>query len=264
MSPANGTTWSADQYRQFENDRNRPIVDLLAQLPDAGIARAIDLGCGPGNSTELLQRRYPQATIRGIDSSADMIAAARQRLPAVDFQQADIAAWQAEQPCDLILANAVLQWLPNHDALFPHLLSQLAPGGHLAVQIPDNLDEPAHTAMREVAAHARWAGMFDDVGALRAPRRTPAWYIAQLDEHVSDINVWRTTYHHRLPQGVDGVIEWFKGSALRPYLDRLSTDDGEAFVSDYREAITGAYPLLADASLLLPFPRLFMVLSAPV
>lgn len=255
--------WSAQQYRQFEEARNRPIVDLLARLPDDGIHRAIDIGCGPGNSTQLLQEKYPQALVHGIDSSADMVASARKRLPGIDFRQSDIAGWQAEPPCDVILANAVLQWLPEHAALFPHLLAQLAPGGYLAVQMPDNLDEPAHVAMREVAAQPRWAAQLADVGALRAPRHAPAWYAQQLDTVAQPMDIWRTTYHHRLAQGVDGVIEWFKGSALRPYLQRLSDDEGSAFLDDYRHAIRDAYPLLDDGSLLLPFPRLFLLLRAP-
>ena len=256
-------SWSARQYRRFEQARNRPIVDLLSRLPRDGVTRAIDIGCGPGNSTELLKRRYPQADICGIDASPNMIAAARTRLPNIDFQQADIGSWHASPPFELILANAVLQWLPGHDTLFPHLLSQLAPGGHLAVQMPDNLDEPAHLAMREVAARPHWAQALGDVAALRAKRHDPAWYASLLEEHTSQIDIWRTTYHHMLIFGVDGVIEWFKGSALRPYLDRLSADDSQAFLAEYREAIAGVYPALADGALLLPFPRLFMVLTAP-
>lgn len=252
-------SWSAHQYSRFEADRNRPIVDLLSRLPDVGISKVVDIGCGPGNSTALLRQRYPQASIHGIDSSADMVAAARQRLPDIDFQAIGIADWAPDAPPDLVLANAVLQWLPDHERLFPRLLDQLAPGGRLAVQMPDNLDEPAHVLMREVAGRPRWAHAFDDVGALRAPRHDAAWYVQRLDDHVAAIDVWRTTYYHRLDSGLDGVVEWFKGSALRPYLDRLPAADRPAFLAAYREALEGAYPLLADGTVLLPFPRLFIV-----
>jgi trans-aconitate 2-methyltransferase len=133
-------SWSAAQYTKFEAERNRPIHDLLAQLPNADVARAADLGCGPGNSTELLQRRFPEAAVTGIDSSPDMIAAARARLPGIRFALGDIAGWDgAGGPFDVVLANAALQWVPDHAALLPALLSRLGPGGSLAVQIPDNL-----------------------------------------------------------------------------------------------------------------------------
>ncbi|MGN8198587.1 trans-aconitate 2-methyltransferase [Salinisphaera sp. RV14] len=255
-------SWSAHQYSQFETERNRPVVDLLSHLPEAGVNRAVDIGCGSGNSTGLLRQRYPQASIYGIDSSADMIAVARRRLPAIDFQAIDIDEWRPDVPPDLILANAVLQWLPDHERLFPRLLGQLAGGGRLAVQMPDNLDEPAHVLMREVASWPRWAGVFDDVGTLRAPRHDAAWYVQRLDAHAGLVDVWCTTYYHRLAAGIDGVVEWFKGSALRPYLDRLSAADEPAFLAAYREALDGAYPILADGAVLLPFPRLFILVTA--
>src|SRR5438477_5402004 len=129
-------SWSPEQYGKFEDERNRPIRDLLAKIPD-GVARAADLGCGPGNSTELLLRRFPEASVVGMDSSEDMIRAAGQRLPGVRFEVADIATWPDPGPFDLLFANAALQWVPNHVTLLPFLFGKLAPGGSLAVQIPD-------------------------------------------------------------------------------------------------------------------------------
>ena len=145
-------TWSATQYSAFEQERTRPVRDLVAALPARGTVRtAIDLGCGPGNSTEVLAQRFPGATVSGLDSSEDMVAAARQRLPGLRFDLADIAAWTPAEPFDVILANASLQWVPDHAELYPRLVSLLNPGGSLAVQTPDNLEEPAHRLAREIA-----------------------------------------------------------------------------------------------------------------
>lgn len=235
-------TWSATQYAAFEQERTRPVRDLVAALPARGTVRtAIDLGCGPGNSTEVLAQRFPGAAVSGLDSSEDMVAAARQRLPGLRFD----------------LANASLQWLPDHATLYPRLVRQLAPGGSLAVQTPDNLEEPAHRLAREVAASGPWAGK---IGAVQHPARHGApFYYALLQPHCSTVYVWRTTYFHPLRGGPAAVVEWFKSTALRPYLAPLGAAEQAAFLARYLEAVTGAYPALPDGTVLLPFPRLFIV-----
>nr|WP_239007157.1 trans-aconitate 2-methyltransferase [Burkholderia diffusa] len=249
----------ANQYVRFEDERTRPVRDLLAAVPGTRIHTAIDIGCGPGNSTEALIARAPDATVRGIDASPDMIAAARKRLPALRFDLADVSAWDDPGGYDLILSNAVLQWVPAHDTLFPSLVGRLAPGGHLAVQMPDNLDEPAHRLMREVAAGGRWADKLK--GAARTERFDARYYYALLSPLCSRVDVWRTTYYHPLRGGADAVVEWFKGSALRPFLAALDESERDAFVARYRDALAGpdGYPLLDDGTVLLPFPRLFIV-----
>jgi len=151
-------TWSAAQYVAFEAERTRPVRDLLAAVPDAEVRRAVDIGCGPGNSTEVLAARYPAAVVSGLDSSPEMIEAARTRLPQVRFALVDITRWDDPGPFGVILANAVLQWVPDHAALLPTLLGKLALGGSLAVQVPDNLEEPAHREMRALAHTAAWSG----------------------------------------------------------------------------------------------------------
>ncbi|EWM46323.1 methyltransferase domain protein [Bordetella holmesii 35009] len=150
-------SWSAKQYSAFENERTRPVRDLVAAIPDAEVRHAVDLGCGPGNSTQVLADRYPQAKVSGMDSSPDMVAAARKRLPGLAFSQADISSWRPADRYDVILANASLQWVPDHATLYPRLLQTLTPGGSLAVQTPDNLEEPAHRLARAVAAEQPWA-----------------------------------------------------------------------------------------------------------
>ena len=252
-------SWSASQYASFEQERTRPVRDLVGAIPAAQMRHAVDLGCGPGNSTEVLAARFPAAEILGLDSSPDMIKAARQRLPKLRFELADIAAWDAPERFDLILANASLQWLPDHAALMPRLVAKLATGGSLAVQMPDNLDEPAHRLMREVAAAGRWSGKLSGAAGSRAPRLPPEHYYALLRPHAARVDVWRTTYHHVLAGGNDAVIEWFKGSGLRPFLAPLDEAESTGFLSAYKAALIGAYPTLPDGSVLLPFPRMFFI-----
>ncbi|NML31220.1 trans-aconitate 2-methyltransferase [Paraburkholderia antibiotica] len=249
--------WHAKQYVLFENERTRPVRDLLAAVPTEGARLAVDIGCGPGNSTEVLAARLPGASISGIDSSTDMIAAARERLPQFGFEVSDISTWDARGPYDVILANAVLQWVPDHERLFPALVDKLAAGGTLAVQMPDNLDEPAHRLLREIAADGPWAPQLK--GVERTMRHGAAWYYALLKPLCTRVDVWRTVYHHPLAGGADAVVEWFKGSALRPFIAPLDASARDAFLQRYRDEIAKAYPALDDGTVLLPFPRLFIV-----
>lgn len=251
-------TWSAKQYTMFEQQRTRPVRDLVAAIRNTEVHSAADLGCGPGNSTEVLAERFPDAHVTGMDSSVDMLADARKRLPALNFELADIGAWSPAKPLDVILANASLQWLPDHATLYPHLVSQLAPGGTLAVQTPDNLDEPAHRLAREVATDGPWAAK---IGAVRHnERHTASYYYELLSQHCSTVDIWRTTYLHPLANHA-AVVEWFKGSALRPFLAALTDSEKAAFLQQYQARITQAYPALADGTVLLPFPRLFIIAS---
>jgi trans-aconitate 2-methyltransferase len=153
--------WSASQYVKFEDERTRPARDLLAQVPLETVTHAVDLGCGPGNSTELIIDRYGASGVTGLDSDENMLEAARKRLPGTTFTQADLATWQPEQPVDLLFANAVFQWLPEHLDIFDRLMDGLAPGGVLAVQMPDNLTEPTHLLMEETAHAGPWKAAFE-------------------------------------------------------------------------------------------------------
>ena len=250
-------SWDPGRYLTFREERERPALDLLARIPE-GVSRAVDLGCGPGNSTELVLRRFPGAAVLGVDSSPEMIETARRRLPGIPFELAGIADWRGRDACDLIFANAALQWVPDHAALLPRLLGQLAPGGALAVQMPDNLDEPTHRAMREVAANGPWAGLLADSVQARESRHDAGWYFELLRGAGASPEVWRTTYHHPLA-GAEAVVEWFRSTGLRPYLDPLAPEERQAFLDAYREAVAAAYPALADGTVLLPLPRLFLL-----
>ena len=251
--------WSAKQYVTFEQERTRPSRDLLAAIPPTQARSVIDLGCGPGNSTELLVEHFSGATVRGLDSSSDMVEAARKRLPAVPFDTADIGQWDEPGPFDVIFANAVLQWLPDHATLLPSLVDKLAPGGSLAIQMPDNLHQPSHRLMREIAANGPWATPLAGVADMRTKVEDTSTYYAILKSHCTRVDVWRTTYHHPLAGGAEGVVEWFKGSALRPFLERLDQAQREQYLERYLQAIEQAYPALDDGTVLLPFPRVFMV-----
>lgn len=250
-------TWSAKQYSIFEAERTRPVRDLVTALPQRDVRVAVDLGCGPGNSTEILATRFADALVTGLDSSSDMIAAARQRLPGIGFEVADIQTWNPPGEFDVILANASLQWLPDHATLYPRLVGKLAHGGSLAVQTPDNLEEPAHRLAREVATDGPWASRLAQ--GQHFPRHSAGWYYELLAPHCSQVDVWRTTYYHPLTGGAAAVVEWFKASALRPYLQALEEAEQAVFLERYRTAIATAYPALPNGTVLLPFPRLFIV-----
>ncbi|HLW91955.1 MAG TPA: trans-aconitate 2-methyltransferase [Roseiarcus sp.] len=249
--------WDARQYLRFESERTRPAIDLLARV--SGSARIVtDLGCGPGNSTELLVARFPGAEIVGLDSSDDMLAKARRRAPRVLFEKGDVATWRATTPPDVIFANAVMQWVPDHVAVMARLVDELAPGGRLAVQTPDNLDEPTHVLMRETASLPRFARKLAEAAAARSPIATFEDYYAALASRCARVDLWRTTYAHIL-EGPQAIVEWVKGTGLRPFLDPLSASEKEDYLSAYGAAVAKAYPRLPDGRVLLRFPRLFVV-----
>ena len=253
--------WSANQYSLFEDERTRAVRDLIAAIPPRPVRHATDLGCGPGNSTEVLLQRYPDAQVTALDSDPDMIDKARERkrlcIPRVRTVIADIAGWAVPEPQDLILANASLQWVPDHALLYPHLVRQLSEGASLAVQTPDNLDEPAHRQLREIASQGPWAAKFADLQL--PPRHNAAFYYDLLSPLCARVDVWRTTYHHPLMGGAEAVVEWFKGSALRPYLARLDEQEQADFLQMYLQAMQRDYPPASDGKVLLPFPRLFVI-----
>ena len=252
------TDWSANQYLKFEDERTRPPRDLIAQIPLAQPKRVIDLGCGPGNSTELLVARFPDAEVIGLDSSPNMLAQARERLPKCTFVEADLASWSPPQRTDLMFANASFQWLPDHQAVLQRLLRALAPGGVLAVQMPDNMDEPALALMSKVAGREPWAGNAALAAAAREPLPRPDAYYDLLKPLCAQLDIWHTIYNHVMasPQA---IVEWFKGSALRPYLAALDPAVGEAFLAAYLEEIKQHYGARHDGRVLLSFPRVFIL-----
>lgn len=249
--------WNARQYLKFEDERTRPPRDLLSQVPLEQANRVVDLGCGPGNSTELLIARYPQAEVIGVDSSADMLRQARERLPKWHFVQADLAQWYPQQRTDLLFANAVFQWVPDHPVVLRRLLEALPHGGVLAVQMPDNTEEPALALQREVAGRSPWADRLASTVA-RVDLPTPAAYYDLLKPLSSRLDIWHTVYNHVLA-GPQAIVEWFRGSSLQPYLSALDEKLRTGFIAEYTAEIARAYPPLYDGRVALRFPRLFLV-----
>jgi trans-aconitate 2-methyltransferase len=250
--------WSASQYVKFEDERTRPARDLLAQVPLASVKNAIDLGCGPGNSTELIVDRYGANNVSGLDSDDNMLEAARKRLPQTHFEKADLSTWQPSAETDLLFANAVFQWLPDHLDIFDRLMDGLAPGGVLAVQMPDNLSEPTHLAMEETAHAGPWKANFEKKSVRRKPLPPASTYYSRLSAKAARVDIWHTIYNHPMADAA-AIVEWLKGTGLMPYLAQAGEDNREAFLADYLERIEKAHPKMADGRVLLRFPRIFMV-----
>lgn len=244
--------WNPETYLKFDQDRLRPALDLMTQITLNDPKDIIDLGCGPGNVTQILKDRWPESHIIGIDSSPDMLAKAKAKYPAITWVQDDVAHWQADHPVDLIFSNACLHWLGTHERLFPKLLESLKPGGVLAVQMPNNFAAPTHQCIGEVLGenHPLCPG---------SPVHKPTDYYDWLSPHCQYINLWETQYLHQL-EGDNPVADWTKGAALRPVLDGLADDQArERFETSYRALIKKAYPSSQDGKTLLPFKRFFLI-----
>lgn len=250
--------WSPQDYLKFAGERSRPARDLLARVPLAEPRLVYDLGCGPGNSTELLAAAYPDARIVGVDNSDAMLAAARKALPSARFDKADLATWSPAAAPDLLFANATFQWLPDHLPVLQRLLTTLKPGGVLALQIPDNLDEPSHRLMRETAEQGPWKDSLAKAASARAVLPPPRDYYAALKPNCARVDIWHTTYHHPLA-GADAIVQFVSSTGLRPFLDPLDSKQQADFIASYTRRIATAYPALADGTALLRFPRLFIV-----
>ncbi len=254
--------WNPELYRQFEAERTRPALELLSRIELVTPARISDLGCGPGNSTQAISERFPSARVTGIDSSAAMLTSARARLPQCDFDQQDIARWQPMTPPDIIYANASLQWVDNHTALFPRLLSLLAPGGYLAVQMPDNRDEPTHSEMRRLAQMPAWRNRIGNAAQSRVKILSATQYYDLLAPGARTVDIWRTTYFHVMPSSA-AIVDWVSATGLRPFIEKLNDLQKAEFIEYYQQAIAEAYPPRANGSVLLAFPRLFIVARKP-
>jgi trans-aconitate 2-methyltransferase len=252
MSAGPVEDWSAKQYLKFEDERTRPPRDLLAQVPLKSASRVVDLGCGPGNSTELLIERFPGAQVVGVDSSPDMLRQARERLPGVSFVEGDLATWMPDPGTDLLFGNAVFHWVVDHPAVLARLLQALPRGGVLAVQMPDNTGEPALTLMEKVAAQ------LGQPNAQRNDLPSPGAYYDLLRPLCSHLDIWHTHYNHVMADHA-GVVEWFKGSGMRPFLAPLDAAKRATFLSKYADEIRLAYPARVDGKVILKFPRLFIL-----
>lgn len=249
--------WSAKEYLKFGDDRIRPVHDLANSVPLKDVKTIVDLGCGPGTSTEVLLNHWPKAKISGFDSSADMIANAKKRLPKVDFFIDDIEKWSPSADVDLLFSNAVFQWIPDHIEQMKRLVSAMKSGAALAVQMPDNLFEPTHRAMIHVAEDKRWADRIGSVAREKLPNVSV--YYDALKPLAQHVELWQTIYNP-IMENHEAIVEWMKGAALRPFLAPLSDEEKQAYLALYLERIKKLYPTQYDGKVLLRFPRLFIVI----
>lgn len=250
--------WDPTLYARFSEERARPVGDLLARVPLAAPRRIVDLGCGAGASTAPLVARWPQAEVLGIDTSPAMIAAARTAVAGARFEIADVATFEPAAPVDLLFSNAALQWLPDHATLLPRLMGLLAPGGVLAVQMPETLDEPSHAAMRAVAADPPFATVLAEAAAARGALLSFEATQDVLAPHAATIEQWRTTYVHPLAD-LAALAEMLRSTGLKPFLDPLDAAGRAAFLARWRARVAPAYPPTADGRVLYRFPRRFVV-----
>ena len=252
-------TWDVKQYERFRDERARPFHDLIMRVKPERVRLGADLGCGTGELTAELAARWPDAAFTGVDSSAEMLAAAAPRaIPGrLEFVQGDAATWSPARPLDLLFSNATFQWLDDHVDLLASCASALAPGGVLAVQMPGNFDAPSHRLLAEARGEGPWAGKLG--GMERGTQvHTPVWYAEQLAAlGFEAIDVWESTYVHVLP-GDDAVLEWIKGTALRPILAKLSAVEQPEFLRLLAGKLRLVYPRGA-AGTLFPFRRIFFV-----
>jgi trans-aconitate 2-methyltransferase len=253
--------WDPTQYLRFSDARTLPAIDLLSRIELVAAKRVVDLGCGPGNSTAPLKARWADAAVTGVDSSEELLTAARREYPGIAFARGDIAGWTADAPVDVVFANASLQWVGSHDRLVPHLFAQVAPGGVLAVQMPRNHDFATHRLMRQAAAEGPWRDRLRDARD-PSPVKPPEFYYDLLAPRAAAFTIWETNYI-QVMDGVPAIIAWLHGTGLRPFLARLSEAERPQFLDRYAALLAAEYKPQADGKILLPYPRLFFVATKP-
>jgi trans-aconitate 2-methyltransferase len=249
-------SWDPTTYLRFSDERSRPFHDLTQRLAAETPRTVVDLGCGPGQLTATLAERWPTARVVGIDSSAEMIKRAQQLAgERLEFTVADLATWRPEEPVDVIISNAALQWVPDHRALLPDLVGCLAPDGWLAFQVPGNFDEPSHVRLHELASDPRFAAATRHLE--RPAAFGPRTYLADLASRGLLVDAWETTYLHVL-SGDDPVFTWISGTGARPILQALTGQQRALFVEEYKTLLRAAYPPQPFGTVL-PFRRVFVV-----
>jgi trans-aconitate 2-methyltransferase len=249
--------WNPEQYLKYADHRLRPAIDLLNRIDMEAPRLVYDLGCGAGNVTRLLRQRWPDAEIIGVDSSTAMLNKARAADPSIHWLEADLARWRAAGPADVIFSNAALQWLDDHEILFPALLDSLAAGGTLAVQMPRNHQAPSHQGMAEAARSGPWANKLAPL-LRESPVQPPEALWDIIAQAGGRAEIWETEYLHPL-EGPDAVVQWTLGTALKPLLDALEEPWRGKFLADYTARMDKAYPRRADGVTLFPFRRQFLL-----
>lgn len=250
------TTWDPRTYLQYSEVRFRAGLDLIARIPQNSYSAIYDLGCGTGYLTNALAGKFPGANVTGVDSSAEMLAEARRDYPAISWVQKEIAAWRPERQPELIFSNAALHWLPSHEKLFPALLQLLRSGGVLAVQMPRHFESPSHLALQELVRERGWRAQLEAL--LLTPVSAPEAYWNWLSPLASRVELWETIYVQVL-DGQNPVLDFMRGTALRPFLTVLSKEDGARFLAEFSERMAVAYPPQPNGQTLFPFRRFFLI-----
>ncbi|MET0967528.1 MAG: trans-aconitate 2-methyltransferase [Nakamurella sp.] len=248
-----GPSWDPASYLAFDDHRSRPFRDLLARIGATGPRQVVDLGCGPGHLTGLLSARWPAARVSALDSSAEMVAAARGR--GIDAEQADVVDWAPSPETDVVISNAVLQWVPEHFQLLPDWIAAMPPDGWFALQVPGNFCAPSHRLISELLDEPPWRGRVTARVGEDMPE--PARYADLIVGAGADVDVWETTYLQRLT-GDDPVLSWISATALRPVRDALGPDYAH-FRSQLAPRLRAAYPQQPDGTTWFPFRRIFAV-----
>jgi trans-aconitate 2-methyltransferase len=257
-------TWDPALYVRFGDHRGRPFFDLTSRIGAEAPAHVVDLGSGPGTLTAALSDRWPDAIVEGIDSSPSMIEAAERVVagrPGLSFRLGDIVAWEPEDDVDVVVSNAALQWVPGHEAIIGRWLEQLAPGAWLAVQVPGNFNAPSHSLLRELAESSQWERRLRGVLRHTDVVAEPAEYLELMRAGGWEADVWETTYLQVIT-GEDPVLNWVRGTALRPVLDALSEEEGAQFEEQYNQLLLDAYPA-RDYGTVFPFRRIFIAGRKP-
>ena len=251
--------WQPDLYLQFGKERTQPSIDLVARIDLTDPKRIIDIGCGPGNSTKVLQARWPQAKIVGLDNSEAMVAEARTKYPDMTWLQAGASDDLSELGTfDLVFSNAAIQWIPDQELLLPRLFGMLNTQGILAVQVPCAKYMPLHIEQVKLAAAEKWKNRFENLTSTYSVH-TAGFYYDILCNLTKEIDLWETDYYHLMDTHAD-LVKWSSGSALRPYLECLQDASMIAeFCSEYEEALKGVYPPQTDGKIILPFTRIFFI-----
>lgn len=253
--------WDPAKYLAFNDHRSRPFFDLIGRISADAPRRVVDLGCGPGHLTEALAQRWPSAVVEASDSSPEMVAATRER--GIDATLLDVREWQPADDTDVVVSNAVLQWVPQHGELLTRWAKQLPHGAWLAFQVPGNFDAPSHARMRALTATPAWRDRLDGL-VLREDDAVldPVGYAGLLADAGCEVDAWETTYAHRLT-GEDPVLEWLTGTGLRPIRNALPDDDWKKFCDEFAPVLREAYPRRADGTTWFPFRRIFVVARVP-